>query len=155
MGGALHRVLRAAAFLSGALLAGITLLTVLDVGRRYLLNAPLVGALELTELALLSLIMLALPWCAATEGHVRIDVFDRALGEGGRRFAALLTDLIGLAVLAALSWNTAWKAADALEFDDRANTLLVPLWPFYVLIAASFAGYGLVLIAGVVRQLRS
>ena len=149
MGRIFERLLRAAALGAGAILAGIALLTVFDVTCRYLFNAPLVGSLELTELAMLVLVLLALPWCAASDGHVRIDVLDRALGEQGRRRAGVATDLIGLVVLCALAGNTAWKAADAFEFDDRANTLLVPLWPFYVLIAASFAAYALVLVRGI------
>lgn len=152
MGRLFEQLLRAAALVSGALLAAIVLLTVLDVARRYVFNAPLVGGLELTELAMLALVMLALPWCAATDGHVRIDVLDRALGERGRRLVNLVTDLIGLVVLAALAGNTAAKAADAYEFEDRANTLLVPLWPFYVLIAASFAAYALVLLRNLLRR---
>lgn len=152
MGRLLERLLHAAALGAAAILAGIALLTVFDVGRRYFFNAPLVGSLELTELAMLALVMLALPWCAATDGHVRIDVLDRTLGERGRRRAGVATDLIGLVVLCALAGNTAWKAADAFEFDDRANTLLVPLWPFYVLIAASFAAYALVLLSNLVSR---
>jgi TRAP-type transport system small permease protein len=154
LGGLLDRLLRGAALLSGVLLAGLTLLTVLDVARRYALNAPLVGALELTQLAMLCLVMLALPWCWATDGHVRIDVLDGVLGAHGRALADVLTSVVGLAVIAALTWNTAWKAADALEFDDRANTLLTPLWPFYALIATSFAASGLVLARNLLRRLR-
>lgn len=145
------RVLHLAAVLSGLLLAAITLLTVTDVALRYLANAPLVGALEATELAMVALIMLALPHCAATGGHVRVDVFDRALGRRGRLASDVLIGVLSLVVLGFLVWNTVFKAADAYEYRDRVNTLFVPLWPFYLLIAASMAAYALVVLRDLVR----
>jgi len=144
-------LLYCAAVLSGLLLAAITLLTVADVALRYLANAPLVGVLEATELAMVALIMLALPHCAASGGHVRVDLLERLLGRRGRAASDALIGVLSLVVLGFLVWNTVLKAADAYEFGDRVNTLFVPLWPFYVLIAASMAIYALIVLRDLVR----
>ncbi len=147
----LERLLRYPAVLAGVLLAAIVLLTVVDVALRYLANAPITGGLEMTELAMVALIMLALPYCSATGGHVRVDVLERLLGRSGRVAGEALSGTIGAIVLGALAWNTAFKAADAYEYHDRVNTLLVPLWPFYALIALSMAACALVVLHDLVR----
>ncbi len=141
----LNSALRFPALASGLLLAGIMLLTTLDVALRYLANAPLFGAQELTELGMIALIVLAMPYCGATGGHIRVDVLDRALGPTGRLVSDMITGLIGLAILGILVWRTVDKAVDAAEYDDLINMLAIPVWPFYGLIALGFAGYAVVI----------
>ena len=54
------------------MLIGLVALTVADVIGRYVLNAPLPGAFELTELMLGALVFAALPIAAFSEEHVEM-----------------------------------------------------------------------------------
>ena len=71
--------LRAAlAVLGGVLLMALMGMTVTDVIGRYLFNAPLRGATELTELLLAAVVFLGLPAVALADEHVTVDlVTDR------------------------------------------------------------------------------
>src|SRR5258707_8401550 len=64
---------------SSVLLFGMMLLTFADVVARYLLNRPIRGAFEITELALLVLIFAGLPLVSHADEHVTMDFIDRIL----------------------------------------------------------------------------
>src|SRR5688500_20186863 len=54
-------------------------LTFADVVARYLLNRPIRGGFEITELALLVLIFAGLPLVSHADEHVTMDFIDRIL----------------------------------------------------------------------------
>src|SRR5262252_8475786 len=66
---------------ASALLFGMMVLTFFDVVGRYLLNRPIRGAFEVTELALLVLIFAGLPLVSHADEHVTMDFIDKLLGE--------------------------------------------------------------------------
>ena len=140
----LARAFRLPAVLSGLLLAGIMLLTAADVALRYLAGAPIFGAHEVTEIAMVALIMLAMPHCGASGGHIRIDVLDRALGPFGRFIGDLVGGIVGLTVLGFLVWRTGVKVVDAYTYDDLTNMLVLPIWPIYLVIVLGMGGYAVV-----------
>lgn len=116
--------------------AGICLLAMVvtvsvAVISRYIFGHAILGVNEFVQLAAVALVMLALPYCTAKDGHVRVDIFDDLLGRKGRfigdvisRFLCILT----LGFLARKSWK---KMIDALEYGDATNMLSLPLWPFF------------------------
>ncbi len=146
-------LLRIPAVVSGLFLVAVMLLTTTDVALRYFLNAPLFGTVEITELMLIGLIMLAMPYCAVTNGHIRVDVLDRLLGRFGRLFADVLSGLLSLTVLGLLVWRTVEKAIESDVFSDATNLLRLPIWPLYGLIAIGMTGYALVVARDLVALL--
>src|SRR5882672_9779868 len=64
---------------ASVLLFLMMLLTFADVVARYLLNWPIRGAFEITELALLVLIFAGLPLVSHADEHVVMDFIDRIL----------------------------------------------------------------------------
>jgi TRAP-type transport system small permease protein len=148
----LDRLAYAAAVLAGVVLAVVMLLTVADVALRFLAQ-PIYGSQEMTELAMAAIIMLALPYCSATNGHIRVDLFDDRLGRSGRWMTDCFAMVVSLVVLAFLVWNTAFKVADTYSYDDVTNLLALPLWPLYLLIALSMAAYAIVALRDLVSLL--
>jgi TRAP-type C4-dicarboxylate transport system permease small subunit len=113
------------------MLATITVSVVL----RYLFSAPLLGVNEIVQLTSVALVMLALPYCTAVEGHVRVDVLDHAIGPSGRLLGDVLSPALSGFVLGWLAYRAALKALDAWEYGDATNMLSLPLWPFYGLLS--------------------
>jgi hypothetical protein len=64
---------------ASVLLFGMMVLTFFDVVARYLLNKPIRGAFEVTELALLVLIFAGLPLVSHADEHVTMDFIERGL----------------------------------------------------------------------------
>jgi TRAP-type C4-dicarboxylate transport system permease small subunit len=149
----LHRLLYWAALGSGAVLALLMFITVADVVARYFFNQPFSGSVELTEMLMVALVMLAMPYCALTGGHIQVDVLDRALGRRGRFLSDLLIAVVGIAVFGFLIYRTGLKAIDTYEYNDLSTMLRLPIWPLYALIVIGFAGYLLVVIRDLLLRL--
>src|SRR5262249_52678770 len=69
-------------------------LTTADVVGRYILNWPIRGAFEITELLLLTLIFAGLPLASRADEHVTLDFIDMALGNSGRLLLRRFVDLV-------------------------------------------------------------
>lgn len=120
-------------------LAGISLLfmvAVITIGvlTRYLFNNPMTGSDEIVQMT-----GVALPYAIFHGAHVRVDIFDDALGHWGRMAGDILARLqtgFVLVILVARAWS---KMLDAFEFGDTTNMLGLPIWPFYGILAAGIS----------------
>lgn len=119
----------------GAMLAMVGII-VASVVMRYLLQQPMLGANELIQLTSVVLVMSALPYCTHQEGHIRVDILDRALGRWGRLVGDVLYRVLAIFVLGTLTHRAVLKAADTFRWSDATNMLSLPLWPFYAILAA-------------------
>ncbi len=145
------RLLRWLALLGGVVLVGIVLLTVADVALRKLANAPIFGAQNITELALLVVVFASIAHCGREGGHVAVDLIGNALSAGALRVSGVLVNLVGAAMLGVLSWRAVAAAQHAMAIDRTSNLLAIPHWPFYYVIVVGSALYALVQLIEAVR----
>lgn len=124
---------------AGLCLISMVVVVMLGVVLRYVVGNPLLGVNEIVQLIAVALAMLALPYCTASDAHVRVDLFDRFLGRWGRLFGDLLSRSLSVTALFFLCWQAWDKAADAIEFGDVTNMLSLPLWPIYGAIVLGMA----------------
>ncbi len=150
----LDRLLRALALGAGAVLLGMLALVLFDVVMRYLLRLPFLGAYEFTELAMVLIVFLALPYCAATGGHVAVDVAAPVLDRPALRWIAVAVHLAGAALLLVIAWRTVLHAIGSAERGEATNMMKVPHAPFELVAAASVAIFAAVLIAQAWRAAR-
>ena len=122
---------------------------------RYVFAAPILGSNEIIQLASVALVMLAMPSAAQEEDHIRVDVFDGAIGAVGRFVGDLLSRGIAIYLLGLLALRSWVKLQDAAEFGDATNMLAIPLWPFYGLLALGAMLYAIVLILQLIDVLRT
>lgn len=150
----LDRVLRALALGGGAVLLGMLALVLFDVVMRYALRLPFLGAYEFTELAMVLIVFLALPYCAATGGHVAVDVLAPALDRPALRWVTVAIHLAGAALLAVIAWRTVLHALGSAERGEATNMMKVPHAPFELVAAASAVVFAAVLVAQACRAAR-
>jgi len=129
---------------SSALLFGMMLLTFADVVGRYLLNRPIRGAFEITELALLVLIFAGLPLVSRADEHVTMDFIDRVLPPAGRRALVRLVHAFCAAVMFFLTWQIWIKAGTISGYGDTTDVLRIAVGPFVYFMDAMIALTGLV-----------
>ena len=114
-------------------------LTFVDVVARYLLNMPIRGGFEITELGLLVLIFAGLPLVSRADEHVTMDFIDRLLPAG----LALLWVRVMHGVCAALMFFLAWqvwiKAGKIAGYGDTTDVLRIVIGPFVYFMAAMIA----------------
>jgi TRAP-type C4-dicarboxylate transport system permease small subunit len=148
------RFLRLLALGGGVVLLGLMGLVAFDVLMRYVLRLPFLGAYEMTELAMALIVFLGLPYCAATGGHVAVDVLAPVLDRPGLRWLSALLPLLGALLTAMMAWESAKYAFESHSRGEATNMLRIELFPFQLVGAASLALFSAVLFVQAWRALR-
>jgi len=115
---------------ASALLFGMMALTFFDVVGRYLLNKPIRGAFEITELGLLVLIFAGLPLVSHADEHVTMDFIDRILPERIARAWLRVVHALCAAIMFFLAWQVWIKANRIASYSDTTDVLRVTIGPF-------------------------
>jgi TRAP-type C4-dicarboxylate transport system permease small subunit len=121
------------------LLFGMMALTFFDVVGRYLLNRPIRGAFEITELALLVLIFAGLPLVSHADEHVTMDFIDRVLPERARDIWIRAMHAICAAIMFFIAWQTWIKAGKIAGYGDTTDVLRIAVGPFVYFMTAMIA----------------
>lgn len=153
-GGRLTPPLRALALGGGAVLLGLMALVAFDIVMRRVLHIPFLGGFEMTELAMVLIVALGLPYCAATGGHVAVDLFGRFLDRPALRWVNVAVHLAGAVLFALIAWRTVLYALGSLRWGDATNMMAIPKYPFQLVTALGTGLMALVLLVQAVRAMR-
>ena len=148
------RFLRLLALGAGGVLLGLLGLVLFDVVMRYALRLPFLGAYEMSELAMVLIVFLALPYCAATGGHVAVDVLSPLLDRPGLRGLTAAIHLAGAVLMAVIAWQATLYAIGSIQRGEATNMLKIAKYPFELITAACTAVFAVVLIVQAWRALR-
>jgi len=142
------RLVRAVALWGGGgMLVALVALTVLDVGLRYLFNAPLYGARDVAKLMLLVMVASSLAYSARSGGQVAIEFFSERLGPRVSRWREAGLRMLATVMLLVLSWRLWSSGREAARFGEASLALGIPARPFYGLLALGMLLYAAVLLA--------
>jgi len=147
-------LLRVLAYAGGVVLIGLVALVAFDIIMRRVLKVPFLGGFEMTELAMVIIVALGLPYCAALGGHVTVDLFGKVLDRPGLRWINVLVHLVGAALLAVVTWRTVLHAIGSYRWGDATNMMAIPKFPFQLVTALGAALFAAVLLGQVVRAAR-
>jgi TRAP-type transport system small permease protein len=126
------------------LLLMMMLLTFADVVARYLINHPIRGAFEITELTLLVLIFAGLPLVSHADEHVTMDFIDRLLPAPLREPWIRMMHALCTAIMFFLAWQVWIKASRIASYGDTTDVLRITIGPFVYFMAAMIALTGAV-----------
>lgn len=130
MGALLRRAIGVANVVSLVALVAMTVVTVVDVAGRYLLNHPLPGALELSELLMVFLVFGAFAVTELRNGHVDIDVVVTRLPPRGQALSETVAALLSTAFWGAITWRTALHAQNVWRAGETTPNLGLSISPF-------------------------
>jgi TRAP-type transport system small permease protein len=119
-------------------------LTFADVVARYLINRPIRGGFEITELTLLVLIFAGLPLVSHADEHVTMDFIDRLLPPRLRGAWIRIMHGICAAIMFFLAWQVWIKATRIASYSDTTEVLSITIGPFVYFMALMIALTGLV-----------
>jgi len=108
-------------------------LTTGDVFARYMFNAPIRGAFELTEVCLVLLIYAGLPLVSHRESHVVVDLFESWMSPMVKRVLRVIGNILCALALAGMSWMI--YAKRVVDHADTTSVLKLPLTPVAWIIA--------------------
>jgi TRAP-type C4-dicarboxylate transport system permease small subunit len=129
---------------AAVLLFGMMVLTFVDVVARYLLNKPIRGAFEVTELLLLVLIFAGLPLVSHADEHVTMDFIDRILPPAALRMLVRIVHAACAAIMFFLTWQVWIKAGKIMGYGDTTDVLRIVVGPFVYFMDAMIALTGLI-----------
>ena len=129
---------------ASALLFSMMVLTFFDVVGRYLLNKPIRGAFEITELGLVVLIFAGLPLVSHADEHVTMDFIDRMLPAPAVPVLIRAVHALVAAVFFFLTWQVIIKAGRISAYGDTTDVLRIAVGPFVYFMAAMIFLSGLV-----------
>ncbi len=129
---------------ASAILFFMMTLTFVDVIARYLLNWPIRGGFEITELLLLLLIFAGLPLVSHADEHVTMDFIDRLLGPRARLALKRVVHVACAALMGFVTWQVWIKAGKIAAYGDATDVLRIVYAPFVYFMAAMVALTGLI-----------
>jgi TRAP-type C4-dicarboxylate transport system permease small subunit len=133
---ALRALVKALAYVAGASLMVMVLVTTADVILRKF-GHSLTGAYDIVKIAAAITMAAALPYTTAIKGHVAIEYFFHKLGRRGRTMVDVLMRLGGMALFSLLAWGCADYGNSLRARGEVSMTLQLPVfWVPYVLAAS-------------------
>ena len=125
------------------LLIGMTLLALVEVGRRYLLGYSFEWQADAVTFFMLSGIYLYFSIVQRRNDHLSVTVIPELLGVIGPRgkrvaeIVRLLALTFSLVFLSAVVWWGVPEIEDAIKYESRTESLAFPMWPFLVALLAA------------------
>jgi TRAP-type C4-dicarboxylate transport system permease small subunit len=121
------------AAISGLLVVALMLITVIDVGGRYLFNKPLMGTVEISELLMPIMVMLAISATQRRNEHVGvdalIDVFKKIARPIYPAFQLFALSVTGLALAFALLYCVKDLISSIGMRETTSGPLYLLMWP--------------------------
>jgi TRAP-type C4-dicarboxylate transport system permease small subunit len=142
----------AALISTGALAVMLVVVVANVIGRRFL-HQPIAGTTELTEMAMLCIVFLALAWCAVERAHISVGVVMERFSPRVQAIVDSINYLAGLGLCILIVWQTILRAIDVQEQGLTTFIHKVPHFPFYWVIAAGFAILCLVMVGHLIQHL--
>jgi TRAP-type mannitol/chloroaromatic compound transport system permease small subunit len=140
---------RRLALAGGWILLALAVATVVDALLRKLLNRPIQGTFEATELLLAIIIFFAMAYTVLTDGHVVLDLFTNRLSARAQSIVIGLNALFIAAVLAILAYELSVLAA---EYGRTARTITMRI-PVFPVAAAVVTGAWLAALGAMIQAL--
>ena len=132
---------------AGTVLFVMMVITAIDVFGRYVLNKPLPGGFEMTEIMLATLIYCALPLVSKQREHIVIDTFDFLMSPRVKRGFDIFADIACSLTLSGIGYLIFRRAIRVAEYGDTTNVLKIPLAPVAYVMAVMIVIAALIHIA--------
>lgn len=124
--GVLDRFVSGLAIMAGLLTAVMMAVTVIDVVGRNAFNRPLFGAFETTELLMVTIVFLALPFVTWRREHIAVTLIYAAFPARLQSFITGLGEIVAAIACGLLSWRAWLYAERLLGVGERTLELGVP-----------------------------
>lgn len=141
-------------YIGSSCLAVMMFLTAADVLMRYFFNRPIFGAVEMTEFAMVFVVFLGVGYVALLDGHTSIDIFVLRASPRAQAAIASLVNFICFCFLVLMLWGALMEAKAALSNNIRSMLLLLPIFPFVLLMAFGIAIFVLVSFLHICKNIR-
>jgi TRAP-type C4-dicarboxylate transport system permease small subunit len=148
--GCIFYLSRIIGYLPLVLVVAMMLLIGGNVFTRELLNSPITGASELSQMILIFM-LLFLAWCVVEDEHFKIDILAKNLPSRVKGIFDIVNLFLALVTFGFLSWRGYAAALYAKSVNLQFTTLGIPHFYFLLLLVLAFATFCLA-VAGRLAQ---
>ena len=141
-------------YVAGVALLGFLFLTVADIIGRSAFNRPVAGTVELTSLALVVVVYVALAHSEDMGDHITIDLIYERVGRRAKLFLDIFSDLLTIVIVALISFQLYHFGLRNLASGAETPVRDWPFWPFVFVASLGAALYALSTVVRVVLRLR-
>ena len=122
-------------------------MTCIDVFGREVLNAPLDGATELTQLMMGVIVFAVLPIVCLKEEHITVDLLDRWFPRHAAPIRQIVLNFAAALMMAVVCWRVWIIGSFQMEYGDGTEFLEIPLGPisYFISITSGIASIALLL----------
>lgn len=115
------------------LLLEVAVILVDVVGRNF--NAPLFGAQDITQMAMVLIVFGGMAICDRVGGHISVDIFEKSFPHWLNRAGDLASAALGTVIFFGIAWTTWESAALSRLLNLSTNIIYLPkAWFQYVVI---------------------
>ena len=139
IGALLFRLCQVFALAGGLVLVAMTLMSLVSIVGRTVLNKPLPGDYELVQLGCAIAVAAFLPLCQMRGGHVLVDFFTTNARPAVRAWLDTLGALLLAASAGVFTWRLTAGALSLAAANDQTTILELPTWWAVALMVPSFA----------------
>lgn len=131
--------------LSAFVLFGLMVMTCIDVFGREVLNAPLNGATELTQLMMGVIVFAVLPVVSLREEHITVDLLDKWFPRRLAPSRQVILNLMAGIMMAVVCWRVWIIGQFQTDYGDGTEFLQIPLGPisYFISILSGFTAVAL------------
>lgn len=133
--GATIRATRVIALIGLAALLILAIITMADVGMRWLFNQPITGVDDLAKLVVAIAIAASIPAVLATRQNITIRFLGKALGRRAELIFEIFGSLIVLAVMAGMAWQIQIYTDELRQSGETTWLLAIPVAPFWQVVS--------------------
>ena len=120
--------------ISGITFLGLMFIGAGDVLGRYLLNKPIRGTMELSEIMMGGIVLLSWAYTQRNKGHVAVELFIAHYSPRMKAIANLLTLFLSFVLFAIITQQSATMALRYWHEQRVIPTLEIPTAPFHALV---------------------
>ena len=147
LGKVANPVSRAMSGVGAGVLVAMMFLSATDVLLRYFFNRPISGAMELIQYMMLIVVVSGFAYCTVEKSHIRVEVLIERCPPKMRTILYTATSLLSLGLFVLMTRQAILYAGLLLHSNLTSPVLLIPAYPFAILLALGIAVFCLALLA--------
>jgi TRAP-type C4-dicarboxylate transport system permease small subunit len=133
--GATIRATRVIALIGLAALLVLAIITMADVGMRWLFNQPITGVEDLAKLVVAIAIAASIPAVLASRQNITIRFIGRALGRRAELIFEIFGSIVVFVIMAGMAWQIQIYTDELRKTGETTWLLAIPVAPFWQVVS--------------------
>ena len=122
------------AFIGIFMLMMLMFLGTADVIGRYIFNSPITGGMEMSQLLMMAVGILCWAYVQETKSYINVDILCAYYPPGVKRVLDIGILLLTIALFGLIAWQSTLIAITDLKQNRVIETVLIPQWPFKLIV---------------------